>query len=257
VLDANATALTQLQVIFRQSPKVAGSSAHYGGRLVQAPDGLLFVTMGERQLDSERGKAQDLSTGHGKVMRITTDGLALTDNPFANRPGAQAAIWSYGHRNPQGAAIDPSTGELWTSEHGPQGGDELNRTRAGLNYGWPLVSYGCEYGTPVGNCTPVGGASTGPDFEPPVSYWVPTSIAPSGLAFYTGDRFPEWQGNLFMGALAGKALWRVQLSRNSVVTREALFTDLNERIRDVRQGPDGWLYLLTDNSSGRILRVER
>jgi aldose sugar dehydrogenase len=248
--------LTQVQVIYRQSPKVAGSSGHYGGRIVQSPDGLLFVTMGDRQLDSERGKAQDLGAGHGKVVRITTDGAAAPGNPFAGQAGAQAAIWSYGHRNPQGATLHPTTGELWTHEHGPQGGDELNRTRPGLNYGWPRVSYGCEYGAPVGNCTPVGGASSGAGFEPPVSHWVPTSIAPSGLVVYSGDRFPAWRGQVFMGALAGQALWRVELGpNNSVVAREALFSTLGARIRDVRQGPDGWLYLLTDSSSGRILRV--
>jgi aldose sugar dehydrogenase len=253
-LSADHTALVNGQVIFRQLPKVA-SSGHFGGRIVLAPGGLLFVTLGERQ--SEAAKAQDLSTGHGKVMRIRTDGSVPPDNPFTGHAGAQAAVYSYGHRNPQGATLHPTTGELWLVEHGPQGGDELNRVRAGLNYGWPLVSHGCNYGDPVGNCTPVGGASTGPRFEPPVSWWVPTSIAPSGLAFYTGSRFPEWQGSLFLGALAGQALWRLRMNGNEVVSREPLFTALNERIRDVRQGPDGWLYLLTDSSSGRILRVQR
>jgi glucose/arabinose dehydrogenase len=257
VLSADGSALTQVQVIYRQTPKVSGSSAHYGGRVVQAADGLLFVTMGDRQNASERDKAQDLSAGHGKVVRITTDGLVPADNPFAAVPGAQAAIWSYGHRNPQGAAIHPATGELWTTEHGPQGGDELNRTRGGRNYGWPRVSHGCEYGTPVGNCTPVGGASAGAGYEPPVSFWVPTSIAPSGLVVYDGSRFPEWRGQVFLGALAGQALWRIRLDGDTVVEREAMFTSLNERIRDVRQGPDGWLYLLTDSASGRILRVQR
>ncbi len=172
-------------------------------------------------------------------------------------PGAQPQIWTYGHRNPQGAALRPGTGQLWTNEHGPQGGDEVNLMRPGLNYGWPSVSYGCEYGTPAGNCTPVGGASTGVGYEPPATYWVPTSIAPSGMAFYDADRFPEWRGNLFVGALAGMALWRIVLSGDVVVSREALFADLGERIRDVRQGPDGWLYLVTDGAAGRVLRVER
>ena len=256
VLSSDGSALTQWQVIFRHSPKVA-SSGHFGGRLVLAGNATMFVTLGERQLNSERPKAQDLAQGHGKIMRIKLDGSAPADNPFVGRAGAQASIWSYGHRNVQGAALHPITGELWATEHGPQGGDELNRVQAGRNYGWPLVSYGCEYGDPVGNCTPVGGASTGAGFEPPISYWVPTSIAPSGLAFYTGSKFPEWRGHLFLGALAGQALWRVVLNGNAVVSREALFSNLGERIRDVRQGPDGWLYLLTDSSSGRILRVER
>jgi glucose/arabinose dehydrogenase len=255
VLNADATALDGVEVIFRQAPKVAGSVGHFGGRLVPAPDGLLYVTLGEHQF--ERDRAQDLGAGHGKVMRIRTDGSVPADNPFVATALAQPTIYSYGHRNPQGAALHPVTGELWTVEHGPQGGDELNRIRAGLNYGWPLVSYGCEYGAQVGNCTPVGGASTGPGFEPPVTYWVPTSIAPSGLAFYTGDRFPEWRGSAFVGALAGQALWRLTLNGNEVVAREALFASLGERIRDVRQGPDGWLYLLTDSSNGRILRVQR
>ncbi len=255
VLSADGGSLLQWQVIFRQSPKVT-SSGHFGGRLVLAPGGL-YVTLGDRQRNSERGKAQDLSLGHGKIMRIKVDGGVPADNPFTGRAGAQASIWSYGHRNVQGAALHPATGELWVAEHGPQGGDEINRVLPGRNYGWPLVSYGCEYNSPVGNCTPVGGASTGPGFEPPLSYWVPTSIAPSGMAFYTGNRFPEWRGNLFVGALAGRALWRLELDGSTVVRREALLTDLGERIRDVRQGPDGWLYLLTDSPDGRILRVQR
>ncbi|MBL8342326.1 MAG: PQQ-dependent sugar dehydrogenase [Rubrivivax sp.] len=256
VLNAGFTALTGWTVIFRQSPKVA-SQGHFGSRLVLARDGTLFVTLGDRQSNSERVRAQDLSAGHGKVMRIRTDGSVPGDNPFVGAAGAQATIWSYGHRNMQGAALHPTTGELWTSEHGPQGGDEVNRTLAGRNYGWPRVSYGCEYGTPVGACPPVGNASTGAGYEPPLTWWVPTSIAPSGMAFYTGSRFPEWQGSLFVGALAGRALWRLALAGNAVASREALFTDLNERIRDVRQGPDGWLYLLTDSSSGRIVRIVR
>ncbi len=256
LLNAEATVLTGWQVIYRQTPKVA-SSGHFGGRIVVAPGGLLYVTQGDRQSNSERGKAQDLSQGHGKIVRIRSDGSVPPDNPFVGRSGAQPTSWSYGHRNVQGAALHPTTGELWATEHGPQGGDELNRVQRGANYGWPRVSYGCEYGAPVGNCPPVGGASSGPGFEPPVSWWVPTSIAPSGLAFYTGSRFPEWRGQLFMGALAGQALWRVELNGNTVVTREALLTELRERIRDVRQGPDGWLYLLTDSGNGRLLRVER
>ncbi len=259
VLSADATALTQWRVIFRQSPKVA-SSGHFGGRIVLAPGDLMYVMLGDRQSNDQRGKAQDLSQGHGKVMRVYTSGIVPPDNPFAGLSGGaavQEAVWSYGHRNPQGAALHPTTGQLWATEHGPQGGDELNLVQAGRNYGWPLVSYGCEYGAPVGNCPPVGGATTGAGFEPPVSHWVPTSIAPSGMAFYTGTRFPEWQGNLFVGALAGQALWRIVLNGNQVASREALFSSLGERIRDVRQGPDGWLYLLTDSGNGRILRVQR
>ncbi len=256
LLNTGSTAVTGWTVIFRQSPKVA-SAGHFGGRLVVGSGGTLFVTLGDRQANSERGRAQELGAGHGKVMRIRTDGGVPADNPFVGTAGAQATIWSYGHRNVQGAALHPGTGELWTNEHGPQGGDEVNRTLPGRNYGWPLVSYGCEYGTPVGNCLPVGNATSLAGTEQPLSYWVPTSIAPSGMAFYTGDRFPEWRGNVFVGALAGRALWRLTLNGNAVASREPLFTDLNERIRDVRQGPDGWLYLLTDNTSGRILRIVR
>jgi glucose/arabinose dehydrogenase len=256
VLDSGYTALSGWRVIFRQTPKVE-STAHFGSRLVVAPGNILFVTLGERQRPQERVRAQDLSAGHGKVMRIRTDGSVPEGNPFIGTAGAQPAIWSYGHRNVQGAALHPATGELWISDHGPQGGDEINRILPGRNYGWPLRSYGCEYGAPVGACTPVGGATSHPGTEQPLAYWAPTSIAPSGMAFYTGDKFPQWQGNLFIGALAGKALWRLTLEGNAVVAREPLFTDLNERIRDVRQGPDGWLYLLTDNPSGRIIRIVR
>lgn len=256
VLDADGTALTQWQVIYRHAPKVA-SNGHFGGRLVLAPDGKIFVTLGDRMLDRERDKAQDLSQGHGKVMRIASDGSAAPDNPFVGRSNVQPAIYSYGHRNAQGAALQPGSNRLWLAEHGPQGGDEINLVQPGRNYGWPRVSYGCEYGSPVGRCEPVGGASSGAGFEPPLAWWVPTSIGPSGLVFYNGLRYPEWRGHLFTGALAGKALWRIELDGDRVVKREALLADLNERIRDVRQGPDGWLYLLTDSRDGRILRLER
>ncbi|MBC7940220.1 MAG: PQQ-dependent sugar dehydrogenase [Chitinophagaceae bacterium] len=256
VLNAEATALTQWQVIYRQSPKVT-SSGHFGGRLLLRGDGTMFVLQGDRMVNSERGKAQDLTQGHGKVMRLKLDGSPAADNPLAARPGAQPGIWSYGHRNIQGAALHPTTGELWLSEHGPQGGDEINRVLPGKNYGWPLVSFGCEYGAPIGRCPTVGGATTGEGFEPPLTTWVPTSIAPSGMVFYTGNRYPEWRGNLFSGALAGRALWRMEVTGNTISAREELLKDLGERIRDVRQGPDGWLYLLTDNKEGRVLRLER
>ncbi len=252
-------ALLDVQVIFRQTPKVATSIStnHYGSRLVLTSDGFLFITLGERAAGSESPKAQDLSTHHGKVVRIRTDGAVPSDNPFVTTPNARPEIWSLGHRNPQGAALHPTTGELWITEHGPQGGDELNRVQRGRNYGWPLISYGCNYGAPVGNCTTIGGATSATGLEQPVSYWVPTSIAPSGLCWYTGSAIPEWQGHLFLGALAGQALWRVELNGTTVVKREELFKSLGERIRDVRQGPDGALYLLTDNSNGRVLRVAR
>ena len=256
-LDTGALALVNLQVIYRQLPKVA-STAHFGSRLVFDRDGQLFVTLGDRQSNEQRVFAQDLSRGNGKVVRITTSGAAAPGNPVL--AGAQAGIWSYGHRNPQGAALHPDTGELWTSEHGPQGGDEVNLTRAGRNYGWPVISYGQEYGT-----TQQVGEGTGrAGMEQPVAYWETltgepwtggqkSSMAPSGMAFFTGSQPSHWNRSLFVGALAGQALWRLQLDGARLVGRERLLANLNERIRDVRQGPDGHLYLLTD--SGRLLRV--
>lgn len=262
VLDTSVPALLAFTVIYRQSPKVA-SGGHFGSRLVFGQDGQLFVTLGDRQNGDQRGHAQHLGRGNGKVVRITTNGLAATGNPFVGQPGAQPEIWSYGHRNPQGAALHPVTGELWTNEHGPQGGDEVNRTLAGRNYGWPVISHGQEYGT----TTPVGEGSSQAGMEQPVSYWemidgstwvsgAKSSIAPSGMAFFTGPSPAHWNGSLFLGALAGRALWRLQLDGHRVVGRERLLTGLNERIRDVRQGPDGHLWLLTDGNNGRLLRVD-
>jgi glucose/arabinose dehydrogenase len=263
-LDTAGMNLANLVVIYRQSPKVA-STAHFGSRLAFDRNGYLFVTMGERELDSQRGFAQDLSRGNGKVVRITTDGAPAPGNPFLTTPGAQPHIWSYGHRNPQGAALHPATGDLWTHEHGPQGGDEVNLTLAGRNYGWPVISYGQEYGT----TTQVGEGTSKAGMEQPLTVWekidgsawtpgtAKSSIAPSGMAFYTGDALPAWKGSLFVGALAGTALWRLTLDGNAVTARERLLADRGERIRDVRQGPDGWLYLLTDSTNGKLLRVER
>ncbi len=252
-------ALQSLQVIFQQQPKVGGSG-HFGSRLVFRGDKTLFVTLGERQQGSP---AQDLTKTLGKVVRINRDGSIPGDNPNLGA-GARAGIWSYGHRNPQGAALHPTTGELWQSEHGPQGGDEINISRAGQNHGWPNVSYGCNYGDPyTGNdnttCRIGGtGGVHAPNYVEPLTYWVPTSQAPSGLAFYTGSMFPEWQGQLFSGALAGAGVWRLTLSGDTVAARERLpYSALDTRIRDVRQGPDGALYVLTDGSGGRIVRVAR
>ena len=244
-------ALQGLQVIYRQTPKVGGSG-HFGSRLAFARDGTLFVSLGERQLGSP---AQDLATSLGKIVRITADGAIPPDNP-ALGPGARPEIWSYGHRNPQGLAFHPDSGELWEVEHGPQGGDELNRVQRGGNHGWPRVSYGCGYGDPVGTACRIGGGTHAPNYVEPVATWVPTSTAPSSMLIYNGSGFPEWRGNVFIGALAGQALWRLQLSGNAEVAREKVLPAvLNERIRNVRQGPDGWIYLLTD--SGRLLRIER
>jgi glucose/arabinose dehydrogenase len=241
------SALQDVAVIYRQVPKVSGSG-HFGSRLAFRGDGTLFVTLGERQKGSP---AQDLATTLGKVIRIRRDGTIPSDNP--GLAGARPEIWSSGHRNPQGAAIRPGTDDLWVTEHGPQGGDELNRIVPGGNHGWPVVSYGCNYGDPVGDSCRIGGGTHAPRFVEPVGFWGPTSIAPAGLVFYTGTRFPAWQGNAFLGALAGKALWRVELRGDVEVARERLLGDLGERIRDVRQGPDGFLYLLTD--SGKLLQL--
>jgi glucose/arabinose dehydrogenase len=251
------TALQNVEVIFRQQPKLAGSG-HYGARLAFRPDKTLLVTLGERQYDNPAAPtaqyAQNVANHLGKVVRIARDGSIPPGNPGFGA-GAQPALWSIGHRNPQGAAMHPTTGELWLLEHGPQGGDELNRVLPGGNYGWPFRSYGCPYGAPVGEACRVGGGVHAPTYVEPVAYWVPTSIAPAGMIFYTGDRFPEWHGSVLFGALAGTALWRVALDGNVAASRERLFGSLGERIRNVRQGPDGWIYLLTD--SGRLMRVER
>ena len=263
-LDLAAGQLREVRVIYRQLPKV-NSSGHFGSRLVFDRSGHLFVTLGDRQSRAQRGFAQDLSRGNGKVVRITTQGQPAPGNPSFGAGGAVPGLWSYGHRNPQGAALHPRTGELWASEHGPQGGDEINRVLPGRNYGWPVISYGQEYGTPLA----VGDGTARAGMEQPVSLWVSrdgnpapglfkSSIAPSGLTFYTGDKFPEFQGNLFSGALAGTALWRVVLGGpegNTEILRERLLANQGERIRDVRQGPDGWIYLLTD--AGRLLRLSR
>lgn len=242
-----SNALLNVEVIYRQTPKVTGSG-HFGSRLAFRGDKTLFVTLGERQKGSP---AQDLATSLGKVIRINRDGSVPADNPAIG--SALPEIWSYGHRNPQGAAIRPGVDQLWITEHGPQGGDELNQITAGGNYGWPLVSYGCNYGDPIGDACRIGGGIHAPDFIEPVSYWVPTSIAPAGMIFYTGSGFPTWQGDVFIAALAGTALWHVQLDGDKEVMREAFFTELGERIRDVEQGPDGWIYLITD--SGKLIQV--
>lgn len=248
-VDGGTGKLADVQVIFRQQPAVADSRNHYGSRLVFAPDGTLFVTLGERF--TRKDDAQKLDSHLGKIVRIDTDGRAPADNPFVKTPGAKPEIWSYGHRNVQGAAIEPGTNQLWATEHGPQGGDELNRVQAGRNHGWPVITYGRNYGTG----TKIGDGTERADVVAPLRHWVPTSIAPSGLAFLTSDRYPGWKGNLFLGALRGQALWRVELKDGQVVRDEALLTDLGARIRDVRQGPDGWLYLLTDGSEGKLLRL--
>ncbi|WP_448208727.1 PQQ-dependent sugar dehydrogenase [Azospirillum sp. sgz302134] len=248
-LSADERALENVQVIFSQKPKVR-SQMHYGSRLVFDRQGHLYVTLGERSLEQYRTQAQDLNSHLGKVVRINPDGSVPPDNPFVNKPGALPEIWSYGHRNVQGAALNPQTGTLWTDEHGPRGGDEVNIPEPGKNYGWPVVSFGMNYdGTPVGT-----GKSSAPGMVDPIYHWTP-SIATSGMAFYTADAIPAWTGNLFIGALAGMALVRLELDGNRITHEERLFHDLGKRIRQVTQGPDGALYLLTDESDGEVLRI--
>jgi glucose/arabinose dehydrogenase len=239
--------LEHTQVIFRQLPKLGDEGHHFGSRLVFDRAGNLFVTVGDRM---EWPNVQRLDRGQGKVFRIRTDGGAPADNPFVDRADAQPQVWSYGHRNAQGAALHPATGELWEIEHGARGGDELNIVRAGRNYGWPVITLGINYnGQPIGS-----GKPSMPGMEQPIHHWTP-SIAPSGLAFYTADRFPAWTGSLFVGALAHHELVRLRLDGNRVVGEEILLEDRGKRIRDVRAGPDGYLYLLTDEDDGELLRV--
>ena len=245
-LNDGSGRLDEVKVIFRQEGPLS-SGNHYGCRIVQAADGNLFVTLGEHF--SYRDEAQNLSNHLGKLIRITPDGTAPPDNPFVGRDGAKPEIWSYGHRNEQGLAIHPSTGELWEIEHGPRGGDEVNVIAKGKNYGWPVIGFGIDYsGAKIHEATAKDG------MEQPAKYWVP-SIAPSGAAFYNGKLFPKWNGSLFSGALAGRMLVRLTINGHAVTAEERLLQNLHERIRDVRQGPDGALWLLTDNSAGRILRV--
>jgi glucose/arabinose dehydrogenase len=220
---------------------------HFGARIVPARDGTLFVAQGDRF--THRDAAQDLGSLIGKIVRIAPDGSVPRDNPFVGQAGARPEIWSYGHRNIQGAALDPATGLLWTAEHGARGGDELNQPQAGRNYGWPVVTYGVDYsGRPIGSGTEREG------MEPPVHYWEP-SIAPSGLAFYAGDAFPAWRGHALVGALAGRHLARLEMRGGRVLAEHRYLADLGERIRDVRVGPDGLVYLLTDSPQGRVLRL--
>jgi glucose/arabinose dehydrogenase len=241
-----AAGLENVQVIYRQRPKLRGDG-HFGSRLVFRRDGTLWITQGDRQ--GYRERAQDLSQGMGKIMRVNADGTVPRDNPFVGREGAQPEIWSYGHRNVQAAAIHPETGELWTVEHGARGGDELNNPQAGRNYGWPVITYGRDYsGMSIGE----GVAKEG--MEQPVYYWDPV-IAPSGMAFYTGDMYPGWKGSILIGSMSPGALVRLTMEGGRVAREERYLGELRERIRDVQQGPDGHIYVVTDNAKGRVLRV--
>jgi len=236
-----------VDTIFRMAPK-SGAGLHFGSRLVFDREGFLFVTLGDR---GEMARAQKLDDHAGKILRLTDDGRPAPGNPFLGDPKAKPEIYSLGHRNVQGAALSPSTGALWTHEHGPQGGDELNRVRAGANYGWPVITYGVNYvsGTKIGEGT------ERPGMEQPVKHWVP-SPAIAGMAFYDGAKFPRWRGNLLIGALRGQALIRVRLDGDKFVEDEFMLVGSLPRVRDVRVGPDGFVYLLTDQPNGAILRLE-
>ena len=239
--------LENVQVIFRQQPK-GTTGVHFGSRLVFDRDGYLYITLGER---GERDRAQKPDDHAGSVIRLHDDGRVPQDNPFVGKAGWKPEKYDLGHRNQQGASLNPQTGELWTHEHGPQGGDEINIIRPGTNYGWPVITYGVEYfvGTKIGEGTHKTGMAQ------PIYYWVP-SIAPSGMAFYTGDKFPRWRGNLFVGSLKFELLVRLKLEGEKVVKEERMLKGLLGRIRDVRAGPDGYLYLLTDESNGVLARLE-
>ena len=257
-LDAALTALQNVTVIFQQMPKKV-SQGHYGSRIIFRPDGTMFVTLGERQMPiNSANEAQSLTSQLGKVVRINSDGSIPADNPYASDANALTrAVWSYGHRNPQAAALHPTTGELWVTEHGPQGGDEVNLSLAKRNFGWANVSYGCNYGDPVGVTCRIGGGTHNAPYTPPLAFFYPTSTAPGGAAFYTGTKFPEWQGSFFVGGLAGRTLWRfvVNGSATAIVGVEPFFAGAHE-IRDIKQGPDGWLYFISRNANA-IYRVER
>jgi len=237
--------LEATQTIWRQQPKV-GASIHWGSRLVFRPDGTLFVTLGDR---SSREHVQDLSTTIGKIVRINPDGTIPRDNPFVGRDGVRPEIWSYGHRNAQAATLD-ARGQLWTVEHGARGGDELNNPQPGRNYGWPVITYGVDYsGAKIGEGTAKQG------MEQPVYYWDPV-IAPSGATFYSGNAFADWRGDLLVGSLNPGGLVRLRLTNGRVTEETRYVIDPGERVRDVRQGPDGLVYLLIDSSRGRIVRLE-
>ena len=245
-LDLAQNALADVEVIFRQQPAVGGGR-HFGSRVVFSNDGKLFVTAGDRGDHSD--ESQNPQNHIGAVMRINPDGSIPQDNPGVGRDDWADEVWSIGHRNIQGAAMRPGTDQFWTNEHGARGGDEVNLIEPGLNYGWPVISYGVHY-----SGAPIGEGTTRPDMEQPVYYWDP-SIAPSGMAFYTGDAFPEWQGNVLVGGLAGQLLSRLTMRGDAVVDEERMLQGLDARIRAVAQGPDGLVYLLTDAADGRVLRL--
>jgi glucose/arabinose dehydrogenase len=248
-LDETKCALSDAKVIFRAQPampskRLGGKS---GGRMAIASDGSLFVTIGDRSDSPPWDVAQRLDNDLGKIIHITADGAPAPDNPFLGKPGVLPEIWAYGTRSQEGLAFDPKSGRLWETEHGPRGGDELNIIEKGKNYGWPVIAHGIDYpGTPIGE-----GITHKEGMEEPVYYWDPV-IAPSGLAFYAGNLFPQWRGSVFVGGLAGMVLDRLTIVNDKVVAEEPLLTDLHTRIRDVRVGPDGAVYVLTDSGTGTV-----
>lgn len=242
----NDMQLEYIETLFIATPK-SGGGRHFGSRLLFDGQGHLFITLGDR---GERDNAQMPQNHAGSLIRIMEDGSIPTDNPFLNRDGAQPEIYTLGNRNMQGIALEPGTGRIWTHEHGPQGGDEINIMRAGKNYGWPVITYGVNY--IIG--TKIGEGEAKPGMEQPVHYWVP-SIAPSGMTFYTGERFPKWQNNLFVGSLKFGQLVRLVVEEDQVVNEERMLDNALGRIRDVRQGPEGALYLLTDESDGQLYKL--
>jgi glucose/arabinose dehydrogenase len=252
LVDGPKPAVENVQVIFHQTPSL-DSTLHFGSRLVFGRDGTLFVTLGERSITEGRMQSQRMDGLLGKVVRINADGTIPKDNPFVGKEGVRPEIWSLGHRNIQAATLHPDTGELWEVEHGARGGDEINVARKGKDYGWPTIAYGIEYkGGPI-----TGGITAKEGMEQPLYYWDPV-IAPSGMVFYTGSLFPAWKGSLFVGGLVSTSLVRLTVKGERVVDEERLLKNLEpnpERIRDVRQGPDGALYLLTDHGKARVLKL--
>jgi glucose/arabinose dehydrogenase len=252
VEDATGASLADMQVIFRQMPSFA-SGLHFGSRIAFSKDGKLFLTLGERSMPQAMVQSQDLNSHLGKVIRINTDGSVPADNPFVGKADTKPEIWSYGHRNVQAGTIDTATDKLWTVEHGPRGGDELNQPQAGVNHGWPVITYGINYN----GQKMTGGITQQAGMQQPVYYWDPV-IAPSGMIVYRGNMFPQWQGSIFVGALGGSKLVRLQMENDKVTGEEWFLQDRGARIRDVQQGPDGAIYVVTEQgTNSQLLKLQK